>query len=335
MRIDSRHATALDTLRLNRSQQHELQQQLLRRKRQQINTEARREPRFEYDPTQGMIIEVFHPGGTNSNYLVKPRNLSSHGIGFLHGSFLHSGTECHVWVRTTAGSLVCVTGAVARCQWITGRVHEIGVKFDEPITLEDFLTPSTHLTDNAPLSTELPTIEGRLTYVCDDPKATESIAPLAGMGLHTRVVGTVQQTIDQLTEQAPDVLLIDMVGGPDANTEAISALRATGFTGPILAMCAPDEEAEVTAAWRRAGANAMIFRPLTYDNFIIALQLPEAELTLPSLESDDPVDADAPTKTEAPAPVDTARVHGVLQAMLKKMRDYVKKMWEQFTHLLG
>jgi CheY-like chemotaxis protein len=332
MRIDSHHATALDTLRLNRSQQHDLQQQLLRRRRQQASSDSRREPRFDYDASQGLIVEVFHPGGTHSNYLVKPRNLSTHGIGFLHGSFLHHGTECNVWIRSSAGELRRIEGTVARCQWICGRVHEIGVLFEEAIELKNYLTPKTEPTDDAPLSIPLQAIEGRLLYLCDDEQAYTLIAPVNGVGLETKVVAMIDQALEQQAEQASDMALIDLSGGLVASTLAITALRESGFNGPIFALL-DDADDAMTNTLRSAGATVVLTRPLTCESFINAFETPEAQMAPPVQESAE--GDDQPPAAVVLPPINTAHLYGVMQAILRRMRDHVKKMWDRFTRLLS
>lgn len=330
MRFDSQHASALDTLRLTRSQQRDLHQQLRRRGRVQPSHEARQEPRFEFDSVQGLIVEVYHPGGTNSNFLVQPRNLSSRGIGFLHGSFLHNGTECNVWLRAQDGKLISVLGAVARCQWICGRVHEIGVSFDAPIVLDDYLPPKMNPTDDARLSIPLPSVDGRLMYLCDSDQAQHTAAPMAGMGLTTQIVATAEQALVQLQDQAAEMVLVDLSCGLDASAQAIVALREVEFTGPILVLHDNDDATDVQKL-RDAGASAVLTRPLTGDKFINALETFEATPADDTPESS----PDASEKQEQPAEsakaAESVQVQGVMQAMLSRMRDYVKQLWDRFT----
>ena len=76
----------------------------------------------------------------NRTYALYPRNISSLGMSLLHGKFVYDGTACVVGLQTLDGQVVPVRAHVVHCRLITGRIHELGVRFDEPIELADFLT---------------------------------------------------------------------------------------------------------------------------------------------------------------------------------------------------
>ena len=44
-------------------------------------------------------------------------------------------------LKALDGQLVPVRGKVMWCRLITGRIHEIGIQFEEPIDLADFVPP--------------------------------------------------------------------------------------------------------------------------------------------------------------------------------------------------
>ena len=98
----------------------------------------RRHRRLSYDRTPRFFVEMQHPGGTNVTYVVELRNISSTGVGFLHGAFAYDKAPCNVILRNLQNQWVRVPGSVARCRMIQGKIHEVGVKFDEPIEVSQF-----------------------------------------------------------------------------------------------------------------------------------------------------------------------------------------------------
>ena len=68
-----------------------------------------------------------------------PRNLSSHGIAFLHGGFLHAGKPCAIAMGTVDGDRVCNKGWVSTCRHVAALIHEIVVLFDDPIELDRYV----------------------------------------------------------------------------------------------------------------------------------------------------------------------------------------------------
>lgn len=95
--------------------------------------------RHRYRQTIRVRARIIHPGGTTATFAVKIRNLSVSGMGFLHGSFLHNDTLVRAFLITRAGVDAPVDGRVVRARVVRGTVHEIGVKFDAPIRLADFI----------------------------------------------------------------------------------------------------------------------------------------------------------------------------------------------------
>ena len=88
-------------------------------------------------PRVALIIESEQLG--KRTHAVIPRNISRMGMSLLHGKFVYDGTPCVAGLKALDGQLVPVRGKVAWCRLITGRIHEIGIRFEEPIDLDDFV----------------------------------------------------------------------------------------------------------------------------------------------------------------------------------------------------
>ena len=85
------------------------------------------------------LARICHPRGNCTTYLVKPRDIHADGIVFLHGAFVHTGAECSFLVRTRTGQPTQLASSVLSCRHVTGRIHEIAAKFDQPVRLEDYM----------------------------------------------------------------------------------------------------------------------------------------------------------------------------------------------------
>jgi hypothetical protein len=139
---DPNGAGCIDTLRLSTKEWDQLQavMETPRDGGGFGRCDQRRDPRFPYRLGGSVIIEVVHPGGSRVRYIVRPRNLSRSGLGFLHGNFIYTGTRCVVMLMTQDGAAIPCNARVVRCRHIQGKVHGLGIKFDKPLkNLGDYL----------------------------------------------------------------------------------------------------------------------------------------------------------------------------------------------------
>ena len=130
---------AVDTLHITKAQWLEVLHQLEHQGMSLDAADHRHEKRVCYRVMMGMLVDIIHPGGSRATFLVRSRNLSQSGTGFLHGNFLHIGTRCTITLPHLDGQIATMGGKVVRCRHIQGKVHEIGVKFDKAITLDEFV----------------------------------------------------------------------------------------------------------------------------------------------------------------------------------------------------
>lgn len=72
-------------------------------------------------------------------YLVKCRNISAGGMGFLHGGPLAIGTACEMTLLRADRTTLKLRGVVARCECIERHIFEIGVRFEKDIDLNKLM----------------------------------------------------------------------------------------------------------------------------------------------------------------------------------------------------
>jgi hypothetical protein len=128
-----------DILRLKPQEAAEILEAIEAKTKDAGGKERRKWPRVPYraTPRVAVIIESEELG--KRTYALIPRNISRMGISLLHGKFVYDGTPCVTGLKALDGQLVPVRGKVAWCRLITGRIHEIGIQFEEPIDLDDFV----------------------------------------------------------------------------------------------------------------------------------------------------------------------------------------------------
>ena len=93
----------------------------------------------------GAIVAAIRPTENHdvTRYKVRPLNLSQSGAAFLHGASVFPGTPCSIQLLDRSGEARTVPGRVVRCRRVEGRVHEVGVRFDEGIELAAFIDVET------------------------------------------------------------------------------------------------------------------------------------------------------------------------------------------------
>jgi len=84
-------------------------------------------------------VEMTYGDGTRAFLQAPGRDLSEGGIGIYHNSYVHTGIACSVTLRTVDGEQITRTGRVARCIHLRGAVHEVGIRFEQPLDLSLFV----------------------------------------------------------------------------------------------------------------------------------------------------------------------------------------------------
>ncbi len=132
----------VDILRLSDLQLIELFRQLKRPEKNPEGGDRRCEERVPFPSPKRLVISIDEPAGEPGIYLVIGRDMSPHGIAFLHGKFAYPETRFTIRLITLDDEAVLVAGRVRRCFHVQGRIHEVGARFDQPIELSDFLPTS-------------------------------------------------------------------------------------------------------------------------------------------------------------------------------------------------
>ena len=229
----------------------------------------RTEPRYPYRLRGGLMVSVEHPGGSRIGCLVRTRNLSRSGLGFLHGGFLHRGTRCSMLLRNvdaddvTSATGTLVEGAVMHCRHIVGRVHEVGVRFDRIINTQDFLAGSEQ---DASLSNGVHAdggrVRGEVVYLDRRDDQRELVRfQLAEMGTTVQTAGEPAEVASLGTEGTADLAILGMDELDAWAVDAVRRLRGAegGFPGPILLWAANDSP-QLRREAQRAGCDFVLVK---------------------------------------------------------------------------
>jgi hypothetical protein len=221
----------IDRLRLNDEQHRQLVQMLDQKAEQPTGRDLRREPRYPYVVPAGLTIEVRHPENKARQwqpYLVRPRNISKHGLGFFHSSFLYQHTLCQVWLQTVDGQTLTRQAEVRHCRHILSAIHEIGVAFYEPLDLSQLIGGATEASREA---------AGMGRAICVEGQAearTELIKHLQSLDVQAFEASDACTALQQVEQMTPNLLIVGEQL-PDATPDDVmTSCQEAGFQGPIV-----------------------------------------------------------------------------------------------------
>ena len=279
-------------IRLDTSERSRLLCRLDERPGSTPGRDRRRWKRWEYRVSDIAVI-VQHPGGGTGRFLVCARNISNGGISFIHGGYLHPGSECRVLLPKRDGRPLAVAGVVVHCRHLDGSHHEIGIQFMQQVDATEVLpswdSPDEKEADEKAI--ELPTLSGRVLVVDQSSLDRRLLAHrLSVTGLTMTMVETPGAAIDAVRRQQPEIVLCELNLDSDA-VRMIQQMRKVGFQGPILVVTAEHDVSRLMKA-REAGANEIVGKP--YDPAYLAsllaewLEAPAVERPVYSTFEDDP-----------------------------------------------
>lgn len=85
------------------------------------------------------VVKLLPPEGRPTQFRIRCRNISSSGIGFLHGQFVHENTPCEIILINAQQHGFLLPAKVVRCRFIEKHIHEIGIAFAQPIDFKQIL----------------------------------------------------------------------------------------------------------------------------------------------------------------------------------------------------
>lgn len=215
-------------------------------------------------------LTIEHDNGSSVMIPVATRNLSRGGISVLHSAYVYPDSRCHIRVIPESGEPLSVRGRVMRCNHIGGKVHEVGIRFDEQISTKDLL--------------DLDPMQGAYSLEAIEPeRLLGTVLVLSASDLDrqlvTKFLEDTSLTIDTVTDaeaaveraqKGVELLLADDHIAGESGAEIISRIRGEGIDAPILVMTADDSNT-TRDEMRMAGASGSISKPLNKDRLFQAI----------------------------------------------------------------
>lgn len=214
---------------------------------QSKKSERRSEDRFPYRK-RTTVIEFKRPEGSMTAFLVPTRNLSRNGMCVLHSGFVHEETRCEIQLVTTHNMWQTVEGIIRWCRYVEGRIHHLGIRFDQPIDVAAFCPQA---------------VSRRVLFVDDDPSTHRLAAHhLAGMNVEVTTAENGTQGVEKAFGSMFDCILMDIDMPEMDGFEALAELRKRGYGGKVVACTAMTGDGDQERLLE-AGFDHHIKKPLT------------------------------------------------------------------------
>lgn len=281
---------ALDTLRLSPDEYFVLVSRLDSRHGERRGPDQRTRTRIRYWRRRTVVL-VRHVNGSRIAYDVKPHNISRTGIAFLHGFYIHPNTDCETALWTVDKEPVAIRGKVVRCRHLQGKTHEVGVQFNEPIDLREFLAdyvpPEGEVIENPGVQR----FSGRVLFVDDSVDNRELVGYIAGeLGVALRTATCATEGLEAAAKTRFDIV-VAKGQLPDSDVAALAkALRDAGYAGTIVAFGDSGETSADKTAGQAGECDRVLRSPITLEGIAALFRdyLPretDAELPLEPLIS--------------------------------------------------
>lgn len=204
------------------------------------------------------------------SFTVAARNISCGGISVLHSSYTYTGSKVSTTLDRIDGKPYKATGSIVRCDHRGGVVHEIGIRFDKPIIVQEFIRPDILQCVRSRESVRPDQLEGTLLVVTDDPNITPLIRQfLVNTSIKYAFADNPQQAMQRNPEEH-DMILVCLGTQGTPETEFVRSLRTQGYTRPVLltGSCLDESTGNLI---RLSTADAFVASPLSENDLLCAI----------------------------------------------------------------
>src|SRR5262245_34695363 len=101
-----------------------------------IGQERRSQPRAEHRVVAQVFLGLSNKG-SKERYLIRTRDLSQNGIGFVHSKPVQLGERCEISLLTSDNRLLHRSGVVAACTPQGRSLYSVGIKLDKPLPAKE------------------------------------------------------------------------------------------------------------------------------------------------------------------------------------------------------
>jgi CheY-like chemotaxis protein len=238
----------------------------LDRRAERESSDARRATRHLYRLPK-LIVELEGDSEQPMRLTACSRNMSSGGLSFLAGQFIYPGTGCRVSLPSIQNRMQIVRGRITRCRYIegTGSVHEVGVRFEQPVDVSLF-HPGVR-----PLRT--------LLAESNPPLQKMAVRLLLAAGTDVTCVEDGQSAADAVLREPFGLILLDLGLPVRDGLSAAREIRRRGCLRHLVAL-AQDDTSERRKECIEAGFDDMLCKPLSREVVLEAVRKASPEPVL-------------------------------------------------------
>ena len=246
---------AVRTIRLGDEQIAHLLERLDAEGKQPSTDGEKREYKYR---RKGLIVDMLQPGAvTPTRYVVQPRQISNAEMWFLHGSFLHTGTQCTVQLVSLHGTWTSAVAAVALCVYVEENIHDVCVRFAHPID------PALYCPEAG---------RTRVLFVESDATlARLAIFHLSQLNADVDHIEDSSQAVEHTAKNRYDLIIIGVEAQSGVGFEVVEALRSKGYSRTIVAFTALTEDDDRNRCLE-AGCDHVLAKPFTREDMNSLLQ---------------------------------------------------------------
>lgn len=210
-----------------------------------------------------VIARIMLTNGMSILCSVIPRNISTQGLSFFHGRYVHPGCATILNLPTLAGHTAEVPGKVVRCRHVNGVLHELGVEFADPIDVSEFVTLNSQESLQHHREKREAECEFGRALVIDDLEADRKLYGmwLGKLGLIVNEASNTEEALC-LLKFTPDINLV-LVGMHLGDEDGVALLKQIheAYPGVAVIGVSADEDEDVEKAASAAGASMFLHKP--------------------------------------------------------------------------
>ena len=212
-------------------------------------------------------------GGSSARELwLAVRNVSNSGISALHSSFIYPGSTCELTLPTRHqddGAPLVLRGCVVRCIHIEGIIHEIGIRFDQPIDSSKFvakLMPA----NSGPDFIDTENLSGTILHIDDSEVDRRLIAHfLADTKIKLEEAGTLEEA-RKLSNNRYDLILCDQLLPDGHGSDFVRWLRDQCISTPV-AMHSATAIGQLRQEMKDVEIQGLLAKPIDKDTLLRAM----------------------------------------------------------------
>jgi len=219
---------------------------------------------------ESVLVRITQVAGVSSTIRMACRNISRGGMSLLHSAYIHPGSRCAVALPHPTERFIKVTGRVSRCAHRRGKIHEIGIEFDEHIDVRSIIQPDPFAECFNLEKVNPNDVVGCMLHV-PSSELDERIVRhfLRETQLRIRTAHTIDDAV-QITQEGVDLVLTDHLIENASVADLMKKIRALGTN--VAVIVATSDTSETTKSHLlELCADGFLVKPLSQDSLLRAV----------------------------------------------------------------